>query len=622
MKSLPASSPQYTLKNRAALKFGEKVPIFPCRADKTPYTKNGHLDATTDKSRITVWWNRWPNANPAVPTGERSGVFVLDVDKDKWGFGSLEALEEEHGELPATYIVKTGGGGFHYYFRLPPDVEIRNSAGKLGRGLDVRGEGGYVLLPTSTTTGAYEVLDNLPIAEPPAWLVRLLQEPPKTTRAGRPQRSTVNAAVDGPPILEGERDDTLASIAGGLHDGTRSRADLEDELQEINEARCVPPLPPGQVGKIARSIHKRTPCKPGHPELSTDTFEALDAVEAGLWCREWRGMGGKSERDALIFLIKQARHHGELVAAGVRVSISVRAWALGTAVSKRAMLDSWKGGERKPGIISRLKRAGLIRSDGTGRGRTKAGAFILVIPRARFHHSIHRGGYTTPEEASGETLRAPFTAPRLRWSAPGSKPRRGLVWDTRRVRGGVRRPPRDYIQRLGKSAGAAIDALEALGGSASMAELAAVLKVKRPRDLRRRVLSRLEDAGVVECAEGAVSLVAEWLEALNRDRERAGELEAHRRDMRRYNEQSEAWRNRHKVKPDEEPQEQQKSYTARRREAIEAAIAELFRERPEFRGRRVGQVTCALKLPSDFPRGLDGLPKDAEVEAILEGRAA
>src|SRR5215211_1206215 len=156
MNSLPTSNPQHTRKNRAALKFGEKIPIFPCRADKTPYTKNGHLDATTDKSRITAWWNRWPNANPAAPTGERSGVFVLDVDKDKWGFGSLEALEEEHGELPTTYIVKTGGGGFHYYFRLPPDVVIRNSAGKLGRGLDVRGEGGYVLLPTSTSTGTAE----------------------------------------------------------------------------------------------------------------------------------------------------------------------------------------------------------------------------------------------------------------------------------------------------------------------------------------------------------------------------------------------------------------------------------------------------------------------------------
>jgi hypothetical protein len=86
------------------------------------------------------------------------GVFVLDVDADKWGFGSLEALEEEHGEPPPTWTVKTGGGGLHYYFNLPPDVEIRNSADKLGRGLDVRGEGGYVLLPGIATEGAYEVL--------------------------------------------------------------------------------------------------------------------------------------------------------------------------------------------------------------------------------------------------------------------------------------------------------------------------------------------------------------------------------------------------------------------------------------------------------------------------------
>jgi hypothetical protein len=617
-----------SVKHRAALRFAKKIPIFACKPDKTPYTPHGHLDATTDARRINAWWIRYPNANPAAPTGERSGFFVLDVDLEAWGAGSLEALETEYGELPTTYTVKTGGGGLHYYFRLPAGVEIRNSAGKLGLGLDVRGEGGYVLLPTSTTQGAYEVLERHPIADAPAWLVELLREPTETTTVERPRRrSAVNPSADGAPIPEGARDETLASIAGRLHDGTRSLSALETDLMEINEARCVPPLPERQVRKIASSIHKRTPCKPCPPSPSAETLEALDAVEAAMWWYEWRGMGGKSERDALIALIKQARQHGELIGAGVRVSISVRALALAAAVSKRAMLDSWKHGERKPGIISRLKRAGFIRSDNNGRGGTQAGGLVLLVPRARFHHSTTREVLSDTQRSSGEALRAPFTAPRLRWSVPSGRPRRGVVRGTRRVRRGVRRPPREQMRRLGKACGQAIDALEILGGSASDAELADTLRVKRPRDLRRRVIPRLEAAGVVECADGIVSLAPAWLDALNRDRERAGELEAHRRDMRAYNQEREAYRNRHKGKAERSPteremQERRESAPEARRAAVKSAIVCLFRERPDYRRRRVGQITCALVhyLPGNFPRAADpgGPPKDGEVAAILE----
>jgi hypothetical protein len=499
-----------------------------------------------------------------------------------------------------------------------------------------------VLLPTSTTEGSYEVLEKHPIANAPAWLVELLREPDVSAVGDiRPrQRRATNASADGPPILEGERDNTLASIAGKLHDGTRTLTDLEAELLEINEARCVPPLPERQVLKTARSIHRRTPCKPSRGEPDAKTLEALDAVEAAMWGREASGMGGKSERDAVIALIKQARQHSELIAAGVRVSIGVRSWALGTAVSKRAMLDHWKNGERKPGIISRLQRAGIIRADRTGQSGTNSAAYILVLPRAEFHHSNHQGDYRTSEEASGETLRAaPFTAPRLRWSAPSRKPRRGLVRGTRRVRQGVRRPPRDHIKRLGKGAGAVIDVLEALSGELPLEDLYGRLhpdrcpqdrKRWRPRDLKRRVIARLEDAGVVRCEGDAVSLTPEWLEALNRDRERAGEIEAHRRDMRDYNAQSDAYHNRHKVKPErapseEEMQQRRESGQAGRAEAIRAAIARLFAERPEYRTRRVGQVTCAIAmhyLSPDFPMGAGGMPKDAEVESLLDGAAA
>jgi len=136
-------------------------PVFPCKPKgKEPLIKRGHLDATTDPRKIHMWWKRWPNANIAVPTGERSSFFVLDVDRDGWGFGTLDGLEEQFGELPPTLTVSTGRGGIHYYFKYPTDgTVIPNSTGRLGPGIDVRGEGGYVLVPPSRTEGAYEYLD-------------------------------------------------------------------------------------------------------------------------------------------------------------------------------------------------------------------------------------------------------------------------------------------------------------------------------------------------------------------------------------------------------------------------------------------------------------------------------
>jgi hypothetical protein len=116
---------------------------------------------------------------------------------------------------------------------------------------------------------------------------------------------------------------------------------------------------------------------------------------------------------------------------------------------------------------------------------------------------------------------------------------------------------------------------------------------------------------------------------LDRERQSAGEIALYQRDMRKYNRESKAYRNRHKVKAEpapsqEEMRETRESYPERRREAIKAAIARLFQERPEYRGRRAGQITCRLAFyfSPDFPRGPDGMPKDAEVEEIMDGIAA
>jgi hypothetical protein len=529
MAFYPNCAPATLLK--AALAWARNgKPVFPCKAGgKEPLTKRGHIDATTDPRKIHMWWKRWPNANIAVPTGRRSGVLGLDVDHP----AGLDALEAEHGQLPETRTHSTGSGGMHLIFAYPEGSDIRNSARKLGEGLDVRGEGGYIIVPPSRTTHPYEVLDPLPLADTPLWLREILTEPQRTAGKVRMIHTAPSVGADGPPILQGSRDDTLARIAGRLHDGTRSLDDLAAELLEINVRRCKPPLEDSQVEKVARSIHGREPCRTGGAP-TPEFLEALEKIEEDLYERDraggWTGMGGKSERDAAAAAIRLGRRvGGEIIPGGLRLSTSIREWALESAISKRAMLDYWKNGERKPGVISRLKLKGICRSDNANRKEGESGAIVLVIPpRAGFHHSSTGLG----SRGGGETLRAP----RLRWSAP----RFDRVGDE---------IVRSTILRLGKGCGAVVDALEVAGGKLTHRDLAGAVGVKRVRDLRRRYLERLERAGVVECFGDLASLTVDYLDALHMERVVAGEVAAEERDREKYARERVAYRNRDRVRP-------------------------------------------------------------------------
>lgn len=117
---------------------------------KHPLFSGGFNIATTDENTIRGWWSNMPDANIGIATGEPSGIFVVDVDvgNGKRGEQSLAELEQKVGQLPTDAVVRTGSGGLHYYFELPPEP-IRNSASRLGENIDVRGNGGYVIAPPS-----------------------------------------------------------------------------------------------------------------------------------------------------------------------------------------------------------------------------------------------------------------------------------------------------------------------------------------------------------------------------------------------------------------------------------------------------------------------------------------
>ena len=102
---------------------------------------------TTNPDQIKKWWKQWPNANVGIVTGQPSGVFVLDFDVRNGGRETLESLCREFPEIQDTFRVKTGGGGWHLYFRNP-EGGVKTDSGVLP-GMDVRGNGGGVISPGS-----------------------------------------------------------------------------------------------------------------------------------------------------------------------------------------------------------------------------------------------------------------------------------------------------------------------------------------------------------------------------------------------------------------------------------------------------------------------------------------
>ncbi len=155
-------------------KFGWAVfPILP--KSKAPACSGGFHDAVKDEAGIRALWGTRTNLNLGIATGEVSGFWVLDVDADKGGIESLEALENKYGSLPETLVSKTGGGGKHYFFKIPKGIAISCTIGKIAKGVDTRGNGGYVAAPPSIhPSGRSYVWQDAEIAEAPQWLIKLI----------------------------------------------------------------------------------------------------------------------------------------------------------------------------------------------------------------------------------------------------------------------------------------------------------------------------------------------------------------------------------------------------------------------------------------------------------------
>jgi hypothetical protein len=191
---------------------------------------------------------------------------VLDVDPRHTGDINLELLEHLYGKRPDTPTVLTGGGGLQFYYRWPKGIDIRNSSGEIGAGLDVRGTGGYVVAPPSVHISGRRYhwewsarIDELPIADAsrdlidlilnpaavPDWMVDLIPNPTEYRQGasngrhlpqGRVSFQRLAAGID-----DGKRDIELFRMACALRRQRFSRA-LAEQMVIVAAGRCKPPV--------------------------------------------------------------------------------------------------------------------------------------------------------------------------------------------------------------------------------------------------------------------------------------------------------------------------------------------------------------------------------------------
>jgi len=271
---------------RAALRYAErgwhvfplgprKQPLGLCRTcrDDCPgrddctcptTTCHGLYAATKDPNQITTWFTDNPSWQLAIRTGSVSGLVVLDVDGDT-GTQTLGQLERQHGVLPGTVLQGSGSGrSFHMLYAHPGGI-VRNSASRLGPGLDVRGDGGYIVAAPSihpATGRAYFLFGDVlaPLAPWPKVLSDLLEPPvPVPAQFRQPQAGSgrgrllgvLTKMIDAQP---GERNAVLhwcSARVGEMHTAGEL-SDLAAVVSALRDAAHAAGLSATEIGDQTR----------------------------------------------------------------------------------------------------------------------------------------------------------------------------------------------------------------------------------------------------------------------------------------------------------------------------------------------------------------------------------
>ncbi|MDE2469331.1 MAG: bifunctional DNA primase/polymerase, partial [Bradyrhizobium sp.] len=249
----------------AALAYARRgFPIFPCRADKTPYIAGGVLKATTDPAQIKTWWQAWPAANIALDVGG-AGMMVVELDSYKPDF-KPEAVAALN--LPETLLrQRSPRGGEHLFYALQPGELVAMSAGKLAPGVDVRSFHSYVLLAPSRTADGPYVWES---EGKPAFRTDAMVALANTARAKSDDRDNWTIEPDLPENVAAAtkwlREDARVAIEGVNGDATAyaTAAHLKsfgiseplalDLMWEHWNPRCSPPWSADQIDHFERKV--------------------------------------------------------------------------------------------------------------------------------------------------------------------------------------------------------------------------------------------------------------------------------------------------------------------------------------------------------------------------------
>jgi Bifunctional DNA primase/polymerase, N-terminal len=248
-------------------------PVFPL-AGKVPYKETrGYKDATTDPLLIEAAWASHPTANIGLPTGAVSGLIVVDIDPRHNGNQHLEALQQRYGKLPATRLSRTAHGGIHRLYQHPRDGNSYTNAIELDglSGIDIRGDGGYIVLPPSKLYGKLSyrwVREDFPIAKAPVWLLTLITKAqhetiPHERRFAAPTgEKWFLAALQ--RAREGNRNQVGFQLACQLRDDGVSEAEAREIVRsyaaQVTQGKT--PYTEREALASVRSAYKRPPREP------------------------------------------------------------------------------------------------------------------------------------------------------------------------------------------------------------------------------------------------------------------------------------------------------------------------------------------------------------------------
>lgn len=253
--------------------------IFPCK-EKKPLTETGFKAASKDPAQIKKWWTTWPTAQFGIPTGQVNSLLVVDID----GPEGQAWLARQNWD--ATFTVETSPGHLQLWFMQPKGVITKCTAGQIAEGVDIFGDGGYVIGPFSLhheTRRPYTPLSfTRNRIDAPASLLAL-------TKANG-NAPPFSPPIEGDVIPKGQRHRTMVSFAGSMRARGLSASAILASLRAVNLQHCKPPLDDADVERVARDIGKKPAGFRGQQppetcaEVEIESFAAVSVEKVGwLW---------------------------------------------------------------------------------------------------------------------------------------------------------------------------------------------------------------------------------------------------------------------------------------------------------------------------------------------------